>query len=200
MDKCAVSAFSDQDDLTLIAKYREGDELACTALLVRYANLINHWVSRIEIGGVDRDDLRQEAYMGLLSAIRSYQPGRNASFRTYASACIANCMKNQFATASTQKARFYRAVLPIDDTEEKQIPNRMNPEDIFIDGESCAEMQRLFHKHLSNFERNALFGYLSGESYAQIATRLHSSPKSVDNALQRARRKLKAVLNSFLFP
>lgn len=184
-------------DPVLISRYREGDENACTVLLARYANLINRSVSRIGITGSDSDDLRQEAYMGLMGAIRTYDPAKNDSFSAYAALCIGNSMKNLFAAASTQKAAVYRQTISLDDTENGvfRAGDAGNPESIFLDKEACRELQRLIGEHLSALEREALFSYLSGHHYSDIAKKLHSTPKSVDNALQRARKKLKAVLN-----
>ena len=188
---------SELDDLTLITRYRAGDEAACTVLLARYANLINRRIANIGISGEDNDDLRQEAYMGLMGAIRSYDPQKGGSFSGYAAACIGNSMKNLFAAASTQKAKLYRQTVPIDDIENETLAyqGNLDPESIFLNKEACGELKRLMDELLSGFEKDVLFSYLSGCDYKDIAARLHSSQKSVDNALQRARRKLKAVLN-----
>lgn len=189
--------YSGESDFQLITLYRAGNQEACTALLARYANFINRRVSSIGIAGSDRDDLQQEAYMGLFNAIRSYDPAKGASFHSYAVVCIGNSLKNLFAAASTQKARLYSQTIPIDDVEETDLRGKenANPEQILLDREACDELEHWVDQLLSPFEREALFSYLSGRGYTEVAARLNSSPKAVDNALQRARRKLKAVLN-----
>lgn len=186
------------DDLTLITRYREGDESACTALLARYANLINRRIAHVGVVGEDSDDLRQEAYMGLMGAIRSYNPQKGGSFSGYAARCIGNRLKNLFAGASTHKAKLYRQTVSIDDIENEPLRSQgdLNPESIFLNKEAYGELKRLMGELLSDFEKDVLFAYLSGCDYKDIAAKLRSSQKSVDNALQRARRKLKAVLNN----
>lgn len=189
---------SGRSDLELITLYREGNQEACTALLARYANYINRRVATVGVAGSDRDDLRQEAYMGLCNAIRTYDPDKGVSFQSYAGACIGNSLKNLFAAASTQKAKLHSQMVSIEDIQEIDLRGKdnANPEHILLDREACDELETLMETVLSDFERAVLFAYLSGCGYTEIAARLDSSPKSVDNALQRARRKLKAVLNN----
>lgn len=195
MSDTEYSALSDQ---SLILCYRAGDEEACTVLLARYANLINRRIRNVTVNGVENDDLRQEAYMGLYNAIRSFDPAKNVSFQGYASLCVGNSLKNLFAAASTQKARATSRTVPIDELEagELQANSDDNPEDILLDKEACEALHSLIDSVLSGFEKDVLFCYLSGCGYDQVAAKLRSSQKSVDNALQRARRKLKAVLNN----
>ena len=184
-------------DMSLIARYREGDQEACAVLLARYANLINRHIRKSHIAGVDNEDLRQEAYMGLFNAIRTYDPAKSPSFSGYAAFCIGNSMKNLFAAASTKKARLYRQTIPIDDIEIANLRSEdgTNPESVLLDKEAYGDLTKLIDDVLSEFEKKVLFSYLSGRDYNFIAAKLNSSQKSVDNALQRARRKLKAVLN-----
>lgn len=190
--------YSTQSDRELVALYRGGDLEACTVLLARYVNLINRRVSGVGITGADKDDLRQEAYMGLYNAVRTYNPAKSASFSGYASACIGNSIKNLIAAASTQKAKLYRQTIPIDEIENMNLRagDNANPESLYLDKEAYGDLEGLINENLSGFEKDVLFSYLSGRDYKDIAVKLDSSQKSVDNALQRARRKLKAVLNN----
>ena len=187
-----------KSDVELLNLYTAGNQDAVTVLIARYASLINKIVSNYHIDGADNDDIKQEAYMGLFNAIRSYNPGRCASFNTYANHCIANKLKNLFASASTHKAKIYKNSISIDEIEDYKISEKKltNPEAIFIQNEGYESLLKLTNSVLSDFERNVMFLYLSGCDYSIIATKLNSSPKSVDNALQRARRKLKAVFNN----
>ena len=190
--------YSSRSDMELISLYRGGDSEACTVLLARYVNLINRRISRIGITGADNDDLRQEAYMGLYNAVRTYDPQKSPSFSGYASTCIGNSIKNLIAAASTQKAKLYRQTVPIDEIENVNLRagNSVNPENVYLDKEAYGDLEGLIDENLSGFEKEVLFSYLSGRDYKDIAVKLDSSQKSVDNALQRARRKLKAVLNN----
>lgn len=185
------------DDQALIVCYHNGDEEACAVLLARYANLINKQIRHITVNGIDNDDLRQEAYMGLYNAIRSFDSTKNVSFASYASRCVGNSIKNLFAAASTGKAKAYHLSVPIDELENVDLRgiDDTNPEDILLHKEAYEDLNSLIDSVLSGFEKEVLFAYLSGRDYQEAAVKLHSSLKSVDNALQRARRKLKAVLN-----
>jgi len=186
--------YSCLSDRSLISRYRSGEEAACAALLARYANLINRRIRGMGLTPPESDDAKQEAYMGLYNAIRSYDPEKNTSFSSFAGLCVENSLKNFFAAASTKKALANSSALPIDELSLPE-PENANPEEILLDKEACASLRALIGGVLSDFERQVLFCYLNGRGYAETAGRLHTSQKSVDNALQRARRKLRAVLD-----
>lgn len=185
-------------DLALIDLYRKGEECAVAVLLARYASLINKKVFNYNICGVDTDDIKQEAYMGLFNAIRSFKSDKCTSFYTYANHCIANKLKNLFASASTNKANLNNNVVSFNEIDIDTLYNKNpnNPELIFIQNEGYQSLLKLIQSVLSDTERKVMLLYLSGFDYNYIASKLNSSQKSVDNALQRARRKLKAVLNN----
>lgn len=191
--------FAQLDDISMLKLYREGNQAACTALIARYATLVHYRASVFSTGGAaEFDDCKQEAYMGLLSAIRSFDENNGAGFRTYASRCIDNRLKNLVVAATTKKASFYKKSVSFDEVTEEHMGDdgSHNPEAIFIQNENYARLMNLVEQHLSQFEKDVLFLYLSGCDYLSVATKLSSSQKSVDNALQRARKKLKAVLNN----
>lgn len=106
-------------------------------------------------------------------------------------------MKNVFASAQAKKAKLSSDALSIDKFEEFDIPDKenVNPEFLIIQNESYDSLISLIGKSLSNLEKEVLFSYLEGLNYEKIAKKLSVSEKTVDNALQRARRKLKSVLN-----
>lgn len=189
--------FAAKSDVELLALYKVGNQGSITALIARYASLINKRVSTVTIIGVDNDDIKQEAYMGLLNAIRHFDPNRHTSFYTYANHCIANKLKNMFASATTNKAQLYINSISLHDLNNNQIHlvDSANPELLFIQNEGYELLVKLTESVLSPFERDVLFNYLSGCDYCSIAQKLNSAEKSVDNALQRSRKKLKAVLN-----
>ncbi len=190
--------YLNKSDVELLELYTAGNQDAVTALIIRYASLINKRVANYHIKSIDNDDIKQEAYMGLFNAIRSYNSEKCASFYTYANHCIANKLNNLFASASTNKAQIYKNSISIDEVENYKLFEKKltNPETIFIQNEGYESLLELTNSVLSDFERNVMFLYLRGCDYSLIATKLNFSPKSVDNALQRARRKLKAVLNN----
>lgn len=193
-----IEQFSMLDDVALLELYQKGDQAACTALIARYAALIGYKTSAFHISGVDNDDIKQEAYMGLLGAIRSYNKNGGASFSTYAAHCVSNRLKNMLAANLTNKAAINKNVISLDEISSDSLKDSelQNPEVIFIQNENYSALIDLLEKHLSRFEKEVLFLYLSGCDYQTVAKKLSSSPKSVDNALQRARKKLKSVLNN----
>lgn len=184
-----------ESDFSLILDCKNGNQAAAALLLARYAGLVNHAAVRFAVPKTDTEDLRQEAYMGLLNAIRTYDPQRGVLFRTYASACIDNRLKNIRAASFTKKSRIHLDTVSIDEVCDDVLEDGDDPEGLYIGRETVTEVKRLIDKVLSPYEKEVFFLYLNGCGYESAATKLNSSPKSVDNALQRARRKLKAVLN-----
>lgn len=185
----------EESDLSLILKCRGGSQTAAAALLARYAGLLHHAVSKTVVEGSDPEDLLQEAYMGLLNAIRTYDPERGVLFRTYAHVCVGNSLKNMRAASMTKKSRLHLDALSFDEMGDCGFDEDGDPEGLYISRETVTEVERLIDRTLSPYEKEVFFLYLNGCGYESAATKLHSSLKSVDNALQRARRKLKAVLN-----
>lgn len=190
-------AYQKKDDIELVRLYRAGDQVACTALLLKYAAMINKRISKYFIYGEDCDDLRQEAYMGLLSAIRTFDEGKSNSFYSYAVSCTTNRLKNALAMSMSKKGQLYKQSIPLEQVAENLITGSIseNPEFLVIQNESYEDLMKIFKEHLSSFENDVLFLYLSGCDYSAVAKRLNTSIKSVGNALQRARKKLKSVLN-----
>ena len=135
-----------------------------------------------------REDLLQEGKLAFLSAVSSFQPGRGASFRTYVSVCVSH----RVASALRRSARAYEEALP----EDFLIPGarNMDPQDIFAAMEETRRIMEAMHSQLSRLERSVIEGYLAGEGYEAIARRLNVGPKTVDNALQRVRKKLRKFL------
>lgn len=190
--------YSQKDDISLLKLYRDGDQEACAALIAKYASVVNKRISIYSIKGIDNDDLKQEAFMGLLSAIRSFDEAKKASFFTYANHCITNRLKNLLASALTNKSIAYNKSVSFDEMQDDKFSDNslLNPESIFIQDEGYSALVELVEQHLSRSEKDVLFLYLSGCDYSTVAKKLSLSQKSVDNALQRARRKLKVVLNN----
>ena len=135
-----------------------------------------------------REDLLQEGKLAFLSAVSSFQPGKGASFRTY----VAVCVSHRVASALRRSAKAFEEALP----EDFLIPGarNMDPQDIFAAMEETRRIMEAMHSQLSRLERSVIEGYLAGESYEAIARRLSVGPKTVDNALQRVRKKLRKFL------
>ena len=138
--------------------------------------------------------------LGLLSAIREYDPGKSAAFRTYAEICIRNRLFSAVKAAARNKHT------PLNQSVSIESPlyggagqsgsQAKDPEEILLDRESLRERMEALMGRLSRFEAGVLRLYLSGLSYSEIAAQVGKSPKSVDNAVQRIRRKLAQRISS----
>lgn len=166
-------------------------EAALAKLMTGYMPYIQKRASRVRVAGLEKDDLVQEGLMGLFRAIQTFDETQGASFSTYAITCI----NNGIATAVKQAMR--KKHLPL--TEYLPLPDEGNgavgadsPEDLTIAGEDYAALLHKINDELTKLERDVLALYLKGYDYVAAAKRLDTTPKSVDNALQRARRKLKS--------
>ncbi|MBC8611738.1 sigma-70 family RNA polymerase sigma factor [Massilimaliae timonensis] len=183
-------AISDEE---LVRAYHQGDNTSFVELISRYLDLIDAKLTQFHCSGAEREDVKQEALMALLNAVKLYDPGKETRFSTFASRCVENSVLRSLQHRNTKKARLLSDAVSID--EAKEIAVQENPEDLYIDQEGYHVMLGKIEVNLSEFEKNVLFSYLDGNSYAQISTQFGASQKSVDNALQRVRRKLKTVFS-----
>ncbi len=187
------------DDIELQKLASAGDRIAEEQLAERYAQLVRKCARPFFLAGGDSEDLIQEGMLGLLSAIRQFDPDMNASFRTYAEICIKRRLLSAIKSASRLKH------LPLNDglsldyilSEESQTQLAANseafrrtPEEQVLARESEIELYETFAQQLSRLEKQVLTLYLDGLSYGEIAYKVNKDEKSVDNAVQRIRRKL----------
>lgn len=191
--------YSGFDDSELLKLASGGDRTAEEQLAERYARLVRVCARPLFLAGGDSEDLIQEGMFGLLSAIRQYDPKGSASFKTFAELCITRRLYSAVKSASRLKH------LPLNDglsldyilSEESQTqlaanPDafRRSPEEQVLARESKSELQNAFALDLSRLEKKVLDLYLDGLSYEEIAAKTGRDVKSVDNAVQRIRRKL----------
>ncbi|OUN05418.1 RNA polymerase subunit sigma [Flavonifractor sp. An92] len=188
---------SDED---LCNRVAQGDRDAEEALVRRYTRMVRMCARPYFLAGGDSEDLIQEGMVGLLHAIREYDPGREASFRHYAQVCIQNRLISAIKAAARDKHtplnNYVSIETPLFDgftihdtcgTDHRRLEN---PEDTLIGREEVQERMNVLQDGLSGLEARVLRLYLSGLSYSEIAAEVKRSPKSVDNAVQRIRRKL----------
>ena len=188
---------SDED---LCDRVAQGDRDAEEALVRRYTRMVRMCARPYFLAGGDSEDLIQEGMVGLLHAIREYDPGREASFRHYAQVCIQNRLISAIKAAARDKHtplnNYVSIETPLFDgftihdtcgTDHRRLEN---PEDTLIGREEVQERMNVLQDGLSGLEARVLRLYLSGLSYSEIAAEVKRSPKSVDNAVQRIRRKL----------
>ena len=177
-------------DEALIRALRDGNEKAAPILVERYRPLIASLAAGF--GGADTEDLVQEGLISLISAAYAYREDGAAAFKTYLAVCVTNRMKTVVKRERTDKRAPQGAVVPL---EELELPGGEDPEDVVLSDEACLDLYRLFDAALSKLERRVLLEHLAGLSNAAVAEKLGVSEKSAENALSRARAKLKAALS-----
>ncbi len=167
-------------------------EASLARMIQSFLPYIQKRANRFSVAGLESDDLIQEGLIGLFRAIESYDERHEATFATYAITCINNGMLSAVKQAARKKHRPLSGYLQIDGDDTAELTNGETPEDYAIANEGFALLQSKISADLSGFEREVLSLHLEGYDYLSIAKRLDTTAKSVDNALQRARKKLKS--------
>jgi len=191
--------YSDLSDNELLHLVDLGDKVAEDQLALRYTRLVKVCSRPFFLVGGDGEDLIQEGMLGLLSAIREFDLSMNTSFKTYAEICVKRRIYSAIKTASRKKHEPLNDMVSFDDvlSDESQ-SNAVSygelysrtPEEQVLARESANEIIQTYSRCLSKFEVEILNLYLSGLSYLEIAEACGRTEKSVDNAVQRIRRKL----------
>jgi RNA polymerase sporulation-specific sigma factor len=192
------------DELVLAA--RSGDDRALCDLLNKYRAFARVKARSYFLVGADREDIVQEGMIGLYKAIRDFNPDMQSSFRAFAELCVTRQIITAIKTATRQKhgplnnyVSFERPVGADDDGDRvlgDVLPTRAisDPADLVISAERIRALQAHFDEVLSDLETEVLRLYVEGKSYQEIAERLQRHVKSIDNALQRIKRKLEGHL------
>ena len=191
-------------DETLCQLVAGGSREAEEALVTRYNRLVRTCARPFFLVGGDSEDLTQEGMVGLLKAVREYDASKEASFRTFAEICIRNRLYSVLRAAARDKHMALNQSVPLDTpffdpdsstSGAQQLASR-DPEDLLIDRERARSLLSGVRKQLSEFEAKILGYYLDGLSCREIAETVGKPPKSVDNAVQRIRRKVARQLLS----
>ena len=199
-----VSELERQPDEALCLLAAAGNRLAEETLVTRYNRLVRTCARPFFLAGGDSEDLTQEGMVGLITAVREYDAGKEASFRTFAEICIRSRLYSVLRASARDKQQPLNQSLSLDDSLFDSNPltsgtsnlAQRNPEDFLIDREHTAALLSGVRKQLSEFEAKILGYYLDGLSCREIAEAVSKSPKSVDNAVQRIRRKVARQLLS----
>lgn len=178
------SEYSDEELCRLTAS---GNRDAEEALVKRYLRMVRMCARPYFLAGGDSEDLIQEATFGLLKAIREFDPGHDAKFKTFAEVCIRNRIRTAVATASRSKHAPLNDSVPF---ESPMLGSSASPEELYISREEEAERLTLLTQKLSPMEREIMALFLHGLSYREISEQVGRPAKSVDNAIQRIRRKV----------
>ena len=191
-------------DEEIVALAQSDDDEALTYLLDKYKNFVRSKARSYFLIGADHEDIVQEGMIGLFKAIRDYKPTRLSSFRAFAELCVKRQIITAIKTATRQKHfplnSYVSLNKPLYDEESDRtlldvIEGRVtNPEDLFISQEELERIQNEISTTLSPLEQQVLAAFLNGKSYQEIAEMLDRHVKSIDNALQRVKRKLTKIL------
>ncbi len=197
--------YEEKSDLELIRLSRENDRFAEEALLERYKNLVRVKARTYFIIGADKDDIIQEGTIGLFKAIRDYRENSEATFFSFADLCVTRQIMTAIKTANRQKhiplnssISLNRSMLNEDESntylEQLSDGNLTNPEALYIGREEKTNIEAKILKALSEFERQVLVYHLRGLKYTEIAKVMKKEDKSIDNALQRIKKKVMTIL------
>lgn len=189
---------SDEDVIKLI---KQGDNQALSYLLERYKELVNIKVGKYYIVGAEREDTVQEGMIGLFKAIKCFDAQKQNSFKTFANICIERQLITAIKTSNRQKHMPLNSYLSLNNSaydnedNDEELINTFDsktiedPLDTLMKKEYYEQIESTIDKTLSGFEKQVLNRYIKGESYVDIAAKLDAPVKSVDNAIQRIRKK-----------
>ena len=192
------------EDIALLA--RDGDEAALELLLMKYKNFVRSKARSYFLIGADHEDIVQEGMIGLFKAIRDFRPDKLTSFRAFAELCVTRQIITAIKTATRQKHiplnSYVSLNRPIYDEESDRTlmdvlseVQMAGPEELLISQEDYSSVENRISEVLSDLEMEVLNAYLEGKSYQEIAQDLGRHVKSIDNALQRVKRKLEKSLD-----
>lgn len=191
-------------DEKLIEQYRAGNDEIIDYLMEKYKNLVKKKARAMFLIGGDTDDLIQEGMIGLYKAIRDYNGDKDTSFYSFASICISRQIYSAI-NASQRKKHYplnsYISFYDNDTMDGKEYSildgiitdSKSNPEDIFIDKENVYRIEERIEKSLSKYEKEVLRLYIEGNNYIEISEIMDKSSKSIDNAIQRIKNKVRGT-------
>ena len=199
--------YEDMVDEDIVKRARGGCYVALEFLITKYRNFVRAKARSYFLVGADREDIIQEGMIGLYKAIRDYRSDRLASFRAFAELCITRQIITAIKTATRQKHIPLNSYIslnkPICDEDSDRTlldvisGNRItDPEELIINREEFGDIEEKMVEILSELEWKVLMAYLEGKSYQEIASDLNRHVKSIDNALQRVKRKLERYLEN----
>ncbi|MGB8001791.1 MAG: RNA polymerase sporulation sigma factor SigH [Anaerobacillus sp.] len=198
-------AFDQLDDELLVIMVHEGHSRALEHLITKYKNFVRAKARSYFLIGADREDIIQEGMIGLYKAIRDFRGDKFSSFKAFAELCITRQMITAIKTATRQKHIPLNSYVSLDKPIYDEESDRTlldvicgtkvtDPEELIINQEEFDDIELKMSEILSDLERKVLMLYLDGRSYQEISVDLKRHVKSIDNALQRVKRKLERYL------
>ena len=185
-------------DEKLLRQIQSGNDDAMECLLERYRDMVRKEARSFFLAGGDEEDLIQEGMIGLFKAVRDFQTDKEASFATFARVCIDRQIYSAIQNSNRQKHQPLNSYVSLNQEDESSPIWELsveNPESIIIDQETTEDLRKRISDYLSPMENKVLDLYLKGKGYVEIGGILNKSPKSVDNALQRIRSKIREVIS-----
>lgn len=193
-----------EEEIVYLAK--NGDDLATEYIVKKYMDFVRIKFKSYFLAGADHDDVLQEGMIGLYKAIRDFDKEKKVMFRTFAELCITRHIITAVKSSTRKKHLPLNGYVSLDKPETDYTyfestnfwreQESLDPEQIMIEKENVNGMKGKINKNLSPFEAQVLMYYLNGYSYVKIAELLDKEPKSVDNALQRIKKKLEKFLSN----
>jgi len=202
-----TSSFEGCVDEEIVMEAKAGNSRAQEYIISKYENFVKAKAKSYFLIGADKEDIYQEGMIGLYKAIRDFKPDKLSSFKAFAELCVTRQIITAIKTATRQKHiplnTYVSLNKPIYDEESDRTlldilseAKVANPEELIISREELKHIQNEIGEVLSDLEMEVLMSYLDGKSYQEIACDLDRHAKSIDNALQRVKRKLEKCLNN----
>ena len=193
--------FDSMTDEQVVVLAQETDSPALEYLLNKYKNFVRTKARSYFLIGADHEDIVQEGMIGLYKAIRDYKAERLSSFRAFAELCVTRQIITAIKTATRQKHIPLNSYISLNKPIYEEDSDRTlldviteegmsNPDEMIIDREDLSVIEGKIGQMLSDLEKEVLVRYMEGKSYVEIADEMHRHVKSIDNALQRIKRKL----------
>ena len=205
--QAGAERYASMSDEELVELAQKGDGEALPFLLDKYKNFVRARARSYFLIGADHEDIVQEGMIGLYKAIRDYNPDKLTTFRAFAELCVKRQIITAIKTATRQKHVPLNTYISLnkpvyDEESERTLVDVLyadtvsNTEEICIHQEEFSAIEKKLGEILSPLERRVLRCYLEGKSYQEISGVLNRPVKSIDNALQRVKRKVEKYLES----
>lgn len=200
------SEFEEKLDEEVVLEAKDGSARAQEYLITKYENFVKAKAKSYFLIGADKEDIYQEGMIGLYKAIRDFKPDKLTTFKAFAELCVRRQIITAIKTATRQKHIPLNTYVSLNKPIYEEESDRTlldilsglkitDPEELVISQEQMEHIEKEIEKSLSSLEMEVLTSYLDGKSYQEIACDLDRHAKSIDNALQRVKRKLEKCLN-----
>lgn len=203
--------YEDAQDMDLVRLAQNGDNTAMETLLLRYKKMVKRKAGRMFIAGSDHEDVIQEGMIGLFKAVREYNPDKKVAFSSFAVYCVLSQITDAVRAAARAKHSALNLSISIQGLtlDEEDDPynlldvyidlSKSDPEKMLISQEEQNSLREFMQTELTANERDALQLFIDGYSYADIASKLGRTVKSIDSAMQRARAKFESYKKEYIY-